>query len=83
MAKHGDAQQDSANQTTDLSRQEERALARALSELAAALRDRPGSDRPHSAEATQAAEEYRDIKNALRTFLEPAPPGYYSNRRGD
>jgi hypothetical protein len=83
MAKHDETQQKPA---AELAPYEERTLAKALSDLADAIRSQPRIGRPASGEAGRAAEKYLEIKSVLRTFLERAPdaPDYsgYSRSTG-
>lgn len=86
MAKHDDSQPDSSTQTTALSRRDEGALARAIGDLAAVLRERPdvgASVRPHNSDAAFAANEYRAIKGALRTFFERGPEHHHYSKSTD
>jgi hypothetical protein len=89
MAKHDETQhpaQSATQATAALSRYEEGVLARALADLADAIRHQSQGGRPISGEAALAADEYRDITSVLRAFLERAPdpgrPPEYSNSTG-
>lgn len=89
MAKHDETQhqaQSATQTTTALSRYEEGVLARALADLADAIRHQSQGGRSISGDAALAADEYREIKSVLRTFLERAPdlerPPEYSNSIG-
>ena len=75
MAKHDETshQQQAGTQQTALSRYEEGVLARALADLADAIRQQRGGGRAICNEATLAADEYRDIKSVLRSLFEVRP----------